>query len=70
MPQKIEAIERSRDHGIGAEVGLNEIISNLQFAERVELFSASRVVMLDVPFSELRHACDESEWERLKQHLE
>lgn len=68
--QKIEAIERSRDRGIGAEVSLNEIVSNLQLAERVELFPASRVVMIDVRFGELRHDCDESEWKKLKQHLE
>ncbi len=69
MPQKIEAIERFRDNGIGAEASLFEVISNLKIAERVELFPDSRVVMLDVRFGELRHACDEDEWEQLKQHL-
>ena len=70
MPRKLEAIERSRDRGIGAEASLHMILTNLEAAERVELFPASRVVVLDVRFGELRHSCDESEWERLKMHLE
>ncbi len=70
MPQSIEAIERFRDNGIGAEASLSEIISNLKIAERIELFPDSRVVMLDVRFGELRHSCDEDEWGKLKQHLE
>ena len=69
-PRKIEAIERLYDRGIGSEASLREILSNLHAAERVELFPETRVVMLDVRFSELRHTCDESEWERLKLHLE
>jgi hypothetical protein len=69
MPRIIEAIERSRDRGIGTEASLHMIITNLQAAERVELFPASRVVVLDIRFSELRHSCDESEWEQLQQHL-
>jgi len=70
MPQKIEAIERFRDNGVGAEASLSEIISNLKIAERIELFPDNRVVMLDVRFGELRHACDEHEWRQIKQHLE
>ncbi len=56
----LEAIERS---------SLSAIIENLQLAERIELFPNSRVVVLDVRFSELRHACDEDEWAKFKQHL-
>ena len=67
---KIEAIERSRDNGIGADASLHEIVTNLQAAERVELFPASRIVVLDIRFSELRHTCDETEWGQLKKHLE
>ena len=70
MPQKIEAIERFRDNGAGAEASLSEIISNIKIAERIELFPDNRVVMLDVRFGELRHACDEREWGQIKQHLE
>ncbi len=69
MPQNIEAIERSRDNGVGAEASLGEIISNLKIAERVELFPDSRVVMLDVRFGELRHECNEDEWQKLEAHL-
>lgn len=69
LPPKIEAIERFRDKGIGTEASLSEIFSNLPLATRIELFPESRVVMLDVRFGELRHTCDEQEWDQVKQHL-
>lgn len=66
----MEAIERTRDRGIGAKASLQMIMQNLKFAERVELIPQSRVVVLEVRFGELRRACDENEWEQLKEHLE
>jgi hypothetical protein len=68
--RKIEAIERSRDRGIGAEASLDIIFQNPQAAECVELFPKSRVVVLDVRYRELRHTCDEDEWKRVKRRLE
>ena len=57
------AIQRRADRGHGMDAPLAMLRENLLCSERVELYPAQRLVLLDIPHGELRHHCTEKEWD-------
>ena len=63
MKSDLRAIVKKRFHGYGFEKPMQFLEDNLPMANRVELFPEEKIVFLDIPFGELYHKCNDSEWQ-------
>lgn len=66
----MEAVEFKRFDDIGTEVDFQTIKSRFWDAARIELFSESKIVKLNIRFDEVYHECTESEWKELRKFIE
>jgi hypothetical protein len=61
--QKVKALILKHFDGVGGEVDYETIVRRYSDAARMELYSISKIVKLNIRFDELFHRCVDTEWE-------
>ena len=67
------AVVWRKHHGVGNDVDLDKILENLHnpdHKEQIELCGSDRTIRIIIPWGELIHRCDLSEWADILRLLE